>query len=63
MDNIYFNCVLLKKIVIEAKYLNENIDEYIKYIYECGYGLFVLDQSGNYLRDRIIRSWSRNGLC
>ena len=29
MDNIYFNCVLLKKIVIEAKYLNENIDEYI----------------------------------
>jgi DNA-directed RNA polymerase subunit E'/Rpb7 len=30
MDNIYFNCVLLKKIVIESKYLNENIDEYIK---------------------------------
>ncbi len=28
-----------------------NIDEYIKYIYEYGYGLFVLDQSGNYLID------------
>lgn len=30
MDNIYFNCILTKKIVIESKYLNENIDEYIK---------------------------------
>jgi DNA-directed RNA polymerase subunit E'/Rpb7 len=30
MDNIYFNVVLLKKIVIESKYLNENIDDYIK---------------------------------
>jgi DNA-directed RNA polymerase subunit E'/Rpb7 len=29
MDNIYFNCLLTKKIVVEAKYLNENIDEYI----------------------------------
>ena len=29
MDNIYFNSVLTKKIVVEAKYLNENIDEYI----------------------------------
>lgn len=30
MDNIYFNCILTKKIVIESKHLNENIDEYIK---------------------------------
>jgi DNA-directed RNA polymerase subunit E'/Rpb7 len=29
MDNIFFNSVLTKKIVVEAKYLNENIDEYI----------------------------------
>ena len=29
MDNIYFNCVLLKKIVVQSKYLNENIDGYI----------------------------------
>ena len=30
MDNIYFNCILTKKIVVESKYLNENIDEYIE---------------------------------
>jgi len=30
MDNIYFNCVLTKKIIVEAKYLNENIDQYIE---------------------------------
>ena len=29
MDNIYFNCVLIKKIIVESKFLNENIDEYI----------------------------------
>jgi len=29
MDNIYFNCVLTKKIIVESKFLNENIDEYI----------------------------------
>ena len=29
MDNIYFNCVLTKKIIVQSKYLNENIDEYI----------------------------------
>lgn len=29
MDNIYFNCVLTKKIIVESKYLNENIDNYI----------------------------------
>lgn len=29
MDNIFFNCVLTKKIIVESKYLNENIDEYI----------------------------------
>ena len=29
MDNIYFNCILTKKIVVDAKFLNENIDEYI----------------------------------
>ena len=33
MDNIYFNCILTKKIVVESKYLNENIDEHIiKYL-------------------------------
>ena len=30
MENIYFNCVLTKKIIVEAKYLNENIDNYIE---------------------------------
>ena len=30
MDNIYFNCVLKKKIIVESKYLNENIDNYIE---------------------------------
>ena len=30
MDNIYFNCVITRKIVIESKFLNENIDEYIE---------------------------------
>jgi DNA-directed RNA polymerase subunit E'/Rpb7 len=30
MDNIYFNCILTKKIVIESKYLNENIDDHIE---------------------------------
>ena len=30
MENIYFNCVLTKKIIVEAKYLNEKIDEYIE---------------------------------
>ena len=30
MDNIYFNCVLIKKIIVESKFLNENIDEYIE---------------------------------
>ena len=29
MDNIYFNCVLTKKVIVQSKYLNENIDEYI----------------------------------
>jgi len=29
MDNIFFNCILTKKIIVESKYLNENIDEYI----------------------------------
>jgi len=29
MENIYFNCVLMKKIVVQSKYLNENIDTYI----------------------------------
>lgn len=29
MNNIFFNCVLTKKIIVESKYLNENIDEYI----------------------------------
>ena len=30
MDNIYFNCILTKKIIVEARYLNENIDNYIE---------------------------------
>jgi DNA-directed RNA polymerase subunit E'/Rpb7 len=30
MDNIYFNCVLTKKIIVASKFLNENIDEYIE---------------------------------
>jgi len=30
MDNIYFNCVLMKKIIVEAKFLNENIDNYVE---------------------------------
>ena len=30
MDNIYFNSILTKKIIVESKYLNENIDEYIE---------------------------------
>ena len=30
MDNIYFNCVLNKKIIVESKYLNENINNYIE---------------------------------
>jgi DNA-directed RNA polymerase subunit E'/Rpb7 len=29
INNIYFNCVLNKKIVIQPKFLNENLDEYI----------------------------------
>ena len=29
MDNIFFNCVLNKKVVIQPKYLNEKIDDYI----------------------------------
>lgn len=29
MENIYFNCVLTKKIVVHSKYLNENINNYI----------------------------------
>jgi DNA-directed RNA polymerase subunit E'/Rpb7 len=29
MDNIYFHTVLTKKLLIESKYLDENIDEYI----------------------------------
>ena len=28
-ENIFFNCVLKKKIIVESKYLNENINEYI----------------------------------
>jgi len=32
MDNIYFNCVLTKKIIVQAKYLNENIDSYIYFL-------------------------------
>lgn len=31
LDDIYFNCVLMKKIIIEAKYLNENLNEHIEY--------------------------------
>jgi DNA-directed RNA polymerase subunit E'/Rpb7 len=30
MDNIYFNCILTKKIIVASKFLNENIDEYIE---------------------------------
>ena len=30
MDNLYFNCVLTKKIIVESKYLNENINEHIE---------------------------------
>jgi DNA-directed RNA polymerase subunit E'/Rpb7 len=30
MDNIYFNNILVKKIVVTSKYLNENIDNYIE---------------------------------
>ena len=30
MDNIYFNCILTKKIIVDSKYLNENIDTYIE---------------------------------
>ena len=30
MENIYFNCILTKKIVVESKYLDENIDNYIE---------------------------------
>jgi DNA-directed RNA polymerase subunit E'/Rpb7 len=30
MDNIYFNCVLTKKIIVESKFLNENVNEYIE---------------------------------
>ena len=30
MDNIYFNCILTKKIIIKAEYLNENIEKYIE---------------------------------
>ena len=29
MENIYFNCLLTKRIVVESKYLDENIDTYI----------------------------------
>ena len=29
MENIYFNCILIKKIVVQSKFLNENINEYI----------------------------------
>jgi DNA-directed RNA polymerase subunit E'/Rpb7 len=29
-NNIYFNCVLKKKIVVQSKFLNENIDTYIE---------------------------------
>jgi len=30
MDDIYFNCLLTKKLNIESKYLDENIDNYIE---------------------------------
>jgi DNA-directed RNA polymerase subunit E'/Rpb7 len=30
MDNIYFNCVLTKKIIVKSKFLNGNVDEYIE---------------------------------
>lgn len=30
MEDIYFNCVLNRKIIIEPKYLNKNIDQYIE---------------------------------
>jgi len=30
MENIYFNCILTKKIVVESKYLDENIDKYLE---------------------------------
>jgi DNA-directed RNA polymerase subunit E'/Rpb7 len=30
MEDIYFNCVIIKKIVVESKYLNENIDDYLE---------------------------------
>jgi DNA-directed RNA polymerase subunit E'/Rpb7 len=30
MENIYFNCILKKRIVVDPKYLNENIDNYIE---------------------------------
>ena len=30
MDNIYFNCLLTKKIIVKSLFLNENIDEYIE---------------------------------
>ena len=30
MEDIYFNCVLNKKIIIEPKFLNKNMDEYIE---------------------------------
>lgn len=29
MENIYFNCILTKKIVVPSKFLNENINDYI----------------------------------
>jgi len=42
MENIYFNCLLTKRIVVESKYLDENIDNYIeKYIKRKTEGLCI----------------------
>jgi DNA-directed RNA polymerase subunit E'/Rpb7 len=30
IENVYFNCALIKKIIVQSKYLNENINEYIE---------------------------------
>jgi len=42
MDDIYFNCVLNKKIIVEPKYLNKNVDQCIeKYLKKKIEGLCI----------------------
>jgi DNA-directed RNA polymerase subunit E'/Rpb7 len=58
MDNIYFNCILTKKIVVEAKYLNENIDEYINEYFKKKIESTCIDEG--YVKENSIKILKRS---